>query len=116
VDLVHGHSSHHVKGMEVYREHLILYGCGDLINDYEGIGDPGPWRSSLALLYFPRIERATGRLLRLAMVPVHRWRLQLQRAGEADANWLMDMLNREGREQGARFERSFEDQICWICP
>ena len=116
VDLVHGHSSHHVKGMEVYREHLILYGCGDLINDYEGIADPGPWRSNLALLYFPRIERATGHLQRLAMVPVHRSRLQLQRAGEVDAHWLLDLLNREGREQGARFERSSDDQISWICP
>ncbi len=36
-DIVHGHSSHHVKGIEVYRQKLLLYGCGDFINDYEGI-------------------------------------------------------------------------------
>ena len=114
VDLVHGHSSHHVKGIEVYRDHLILYGCGDLINDYEGIGDPGPWRSSLALLYFLRIEHTTGRLLHLGMAPVQRWRLRLQRAAEADANWLLEVLNREGREQGTRFERSSEGQIAWV--
>ncbi len=114
VDLVHGHSSHHAKGLEVYRDRLILYGCGDLINDYEGIGDPGPWRSGLALLYFPRIERATGRLLSLGMTPVQRWRLRLQRAAEADCAWLLDMLNREGREQAARFERTSDSQIAWI--
>jgi poly-gamma-glutamate synthesis protein (capsule biosynthesis protein) len=34
VDLVHGHSSHHPKGMEVHGGRLILYGCGDFINDY----------------------------------------------------------------------------------
>ena len=34
IDLVHGHSSHHPRGLEVYRERLILYGCGDFINDY----------------------------------------------------------------------------------
>jgi len=33
VDLVHGHSSHHPKAIEVYRGKLIRYGCGDLIND-----------------------------------------------------------------------------------
>ena len=37
VDVIHGHSSHHVKGIEVYRDRLILYGAGDLINDYEGL-------------------------------------------------------------------------------
>jgi poly-gamma-glutamate capsule biosynthesis protein CapA/YwtB (metallophosphatase superfamily) len=37
VDIVHGHSSHHPRPIEVYRNRLILYGCGDFINDYEGI-------------------------------------------------------------------------------
>ena len=37
MDVIHGHSSHHAKGIEVYRNKLVLYGCGDLINDYEGI-------------------------------------------------------------------------------
>lgn len=32
VDVVHGHSSHHTKGAEVYRGRLVLYGCGDLIS------------------------------------------------------------------------------------
>ncbi len=38
IDLIHGHSSHHVKAFEVYKGKLILYGCGDFLNDYEGIG------------------------------------------------------------------------------
>jgi len=37
VDVVHGHSSHHAKGFEVYAGKLIIYGAGDLISDYEGI-------------------------------------------------------------------------------
>ena len=37
VSVVHGHSSHHPKAIEVYRDRLILYGCGDFLNDYEGI-------------------------------------------------------------------------------
>lgn len=30
-DIVHGHSSHHMKGCELYRGKLVAYGCGDLI-------------------------------------------------------------------------------------
>jgi poly-gamma-glutamate capsule biosynthesis protein CapA/YwtB (metallophosphatase superfamily) len=37
VDIVHGHSSHHPRPIEIYRGRLILYGCGDFIDDYEGI-------------------------------------------------------------------------------
>jgi poly-gamma-glutamate capsule biosynthesis protein CapA/YwtB (metallophosphatase superfamily) len=37
VDVIHGHSSHDLRPVEVYRGRLILYGCGDCIDDYEGI-------------------------------------------------------------------------------
>lgn len=33
VSVIHGHSSHHPKAIEVYRDRLILYGCGDFLND-----------------------------------------------------------------------------------
>ena len=41
VPVVHGHSSHHPKAIEVYEGRLILYGCGDFLNDYEGIAGYG---------------------------------------------------------------------------
>jgi len=28
VDIIHGHSSHHVKGIEIYKDKPIIYGCG----------------------------------------------------------------------------------------
>lgn len=34
VDIVHGHSSHHVQGVEKYHGKLIIYGCGDFVDDY----------------------------------------------------------------------------------
>ena len=49
-DVVHGHSSHHPKGIEIYRRKLILYGCGDFINDYEGISGNEEYRGDLALM------------------------------------------------------------------
>lgn len=37
VDMIHGHSSHHPMGIEVHQGRPVLYGCGDFLNDYEGI-------------------------------------------------------------------------------
>ncbi len=53
-DVVHGHSSHHPKAIEVYRDRLILYGCGDFLNDYEGISGYEEFRGDLSLMYLPR--------------------------------------------------------------
>src|SRR5262249_61818635 len=36
VDVIHGHSSHHPRPIEVYRGRLVLYGCGDAIHDSRG--------------------------------------------------------------------------------
>jgi poly-gamma-glutamate capsule biosynthesis protein CapA/YwtB (metallophosphatase superfamily) len=94
VDLVCGHSSHHPRPIEVYRGRLILYGCGDFINDYEGIAGYESFRGDLVLMYFPRIEWATGRLIDLQMTPLQTKRFRLQRAARADAAWLRDTLNR----------------------
>lgn len=36
-NVIFAHSSHHPKRIEIYRNSVIMYGCGDLMNDYEGI-------------------------------------------------------------------------------
>jgi len=100
VDIVHGHSSHHVKGIEVYHGRLILYGCGDLITDYEGLPGRQAYRFSLSLMYFPQVDSATGRLSRLRIQPTVLRRLQLHRPAEENVAWLMKVLNREGRRFG----------------
>jgi poly-gamma-glutamate synthesis protein (capsule biosynthesis protein) len=104
VDIVHGHSSHHVKGIEVYRERLILYGCGDFINDYEGIRGYEKFRGDLALMYFARIDPATGKLAGLEMTPTRVRRFQTNRAPREDALWLADILKREGKALGTSVE------------
>jgi len=103
VDLVHGHSSHHAKGIEVYRGKLILYGCGDFLNDYEGIHGHQQYRADLALMYFPALDCSTGRLLRLTLVPLHVCRFRLEPASAEDAHRLLGVLNREGRELDTAF-------------
>ncbi|PMR71394.1 CapA family protein [Halomonas heilongjiangensis] len=100
VDLVWGHSSHHPLGIEVHRGKLILYGCGDLINDYEGISGHEGFRSDLVLLYSPTLGLAGGRLARLVLVPMRLRHFRLNRATPDEAQWLCRMLNREGRRFG----------------
>lgn len=95
VDLVHGHSSHHVKGIEVHQGRLILYGCGDLLDDYEGIGGYEAYRGDLGLMYFPTLHPDDGRLSVLEMVPTHVRRMRVERATGDDRQWLYETLKRE---------------------
>ena len=104
IDVVHGHSSHHVKGIEVYKGRPILYGCGDFLNDYEGIGGYGQFREDLAVMYFVGMEISSGRLVDLRMTPMQIERFSLNRASKEDALWLKDVFNREGSPFGTRVE------------
>lgn len=98
VDVVHGHSAHHPRAFEVHGGRLILYGCGDLLNDYEGIGDTTPYRADLVLLYRPTL--IDGRLHELALDPFVIRRLQLQSCSRPDREWLAGMLDRQAQRFG----------------
>jgi len=100
VDVVYGHSSHHVKGIEVYRDKPILYGCGDFLNDYEGIGGHEQFHGDLALMYFPTLHE--GRLTRLVMTATQTRHFRANGAPDAGVRWLMETLNREGHQFGTR--------------
>lgn len=99
VDVVHGHSSHHPRPIELYRERLILHGCGDFITDYEGIAGYEEFRDDLVLAYFVTLD-PTGRTVRLAMSPFRLRRFQLTAPSEADVAWLAETLDRHSRAFG----------------
>ena len=99
VDLVFGHSSHHPKGIEVYRNKLILYGCGDLINDYEGISGHEAFRSDLRVLYFP-VVGDRGDLDRLEMAVLKSRGFALHRPEAEDVAWMGDCLTKASRAFG----------------
>ncbi|MFP3883040.1 MAG: CapA family protein [Actinomycetota bacterium] len=96
VDLVHGHSSHHPLGFEVYRGRLILYGCGDLITDYEGIQGHEEFRPELGAWYLVDIE-ARGGLQGLSLLPTRMHRFRLETPGREEMAWLAQLLERESR-------------------
>ena len=93
-DVVHGHSSHHPRGVEIYRDRTIFYGCGDLINDYEGISGHDAYRSELVLVHLLSL-RPDGGFAGLEMLPYRLRHFRLNRAGDADRQWLAEVLNRE---------------------
>lgn len=104
IDVVHGHSSHHPKAIEVHGGRLILYGCGDFLNDYEGIGGYEEFRADLTLMYFPTFDAAAGRLVRLEMRPLQIRNFRLNRPAQLDLVWLRDTLDRECHRFGHKIE------------
>lgn len=111
IDLVYGHSSHHAKSIEVYRGRLILYGCGDFLNDYEGIGGYEGFRDDLGLMYFADFNPLTGRLVRLKMRPTKIKNFRVNLASGEDACWLADVLDREGKSFGTRVKKGRDNVL-----
>ncbi|PRW58531.1 poly-gamma-glutamate biosynthesis [Chlorella sorokiniana] len=108
VDVVHGHSSHHAKGAEVYKGRLLLYGCGDLISDYEGIMNyeieshypPEMYRDDVGVLWYADVSTADGRLRQLTMTPTRLKHLSLHHPEPADWQYISRTLDRECRKLG----------------
>lgn len=102
VDIVFGHSSHHPRAVVVRSGRLVLYGAGDLVNDYEGIGGKDGFRPELVLGYVADIRRDTGALVALEMLPYRLHRFRLERADEEGRGWLARRMDHEARLFGGR--------------
>ena len=103
VDLIYGHSSHHVRGIEVYNNKLILYGAGDLINDYEGFSNPGEEKySSFGGIFLADFSPRTHELVDLHIVPMFMNRLQLCRWTENSKQYNPNHCRMEAKHHGAQ--------------
>jgi poly-gamma-glutamate synthesis protein (capsule biosynthesis protein) len=51
-------------------------------------------------MYFPVVRAADGTLAGLDMVPLQIRSMRLHRASPADASWVADTFNREGKRFG----------------
>jgi poly-gamma-glutamate synthesis protein (capsule biosynthesis protein) len=96
-DVVHGHSCHHPLPIEIYRDRLILYGCGDFIDDYEGIPGSREYGQHLRVMYFPTLRRGSGELADMRIVPMRPDRMRLRHASESDSRWLQGFF--DGQQQ-----------------
>jgi poly-gamma-glutamate capsule biosynthesis protein CapA/YwtB (metallophosphatase superfamily) len=97
----------------VYKEKLIIYGAGDLINDYEGITGYEQYRGDLSLMYFAEIDTSTRNLRSLKLIPVKMHRFRLTRVSANEAGWLHEMLGSEYRKMGTAL-RMDRDNSLWL--
>jgi poly-gamma-glutamate capsule biosynthesis protein CapA/YwtB (metallophosphatase superfamily) len=97
--------AHRPPGLCHYRGKLILYGCGDLVTDYEGIAGHEAWRGDLGAMYFATLDRASGGGS-LRLLPMQMKRLRLARAARRDTHWLNETLNRVSARFGSRFDEA----------
>jgi poly-gamma-glutamate capsule biosynthesis protein CapA/YwtB (metallophosphatase superfamily) len=111
IAIVHGHSSHHVKAIEVFKGRLILYGCGDFLTDYEGISGYETFRGDLALMYLVELDSDNGELIAARLVPMQMRRFRLERASAADARWLCDLLNKLGAKFDTRVKLQNDNSL-----
>jgi poly-gamma-glutamate capsule biosynthesis protein CapA/YwtB (metallophosphatase superfamily) len=103
VDIVHGHSSHHPMAIELWSGKPIFYGCGDFINDYEGISGHEEYRPDLVLAY--RVALASdGNCSAVELLPYRIAKFRLNHATREEAEWLAQRMDRECRRFGGRVE------------
>ncbi len=111
VDIIHGHSSHHVKGIEVYKDKPIIYGCGDFIDDYEGISGYETFRSDLGLMYFVRMGLSSRKLIEFRMVPTQVKKFRVNQASLDDSLWLKKTINRQCKQFGAKVDLKTDSKL-----
>ncbi len=111
--IVYGHSSHHPKGIELFQNRLILYGCGDFLNDYEGIHGYEEFRGDLSLMYFADVDAVSGTLISLEMMPLQMRRFRLVHPSDADIVWLQQTLDRQCRRVGSSVIRGDRENL-WL--
>ncbi|GAB1191386.1 hypothetical protein APSETT444_000558 [Aspergillus pseudonomiae] len=103
VDIVHGHSAHHLQGVEAYRGRWILYGCGDFVDDYALDAE---FRNDLGALWRVLVEedgRGGGLSLgRLEVVPTRCRLFEVEVLGvdDEDHGWVRRKLGELSREFG----------------
>jgi len=115
VDIIHGHSSHHVQGVEVYKGKLIVYGCGDFVDDYAVDKDfrndlSAAWRISVgeggdgSHVNRPRLQ-----VKKLEVFPnrIQRFQAHLLEIEDKDHKWIEAKF----RELCARFDTRVEPEL-----
>eukprot|EP00571_Detonula_confervacea_P016399 CAMPEP_0172303692 /NCGR_PEP_ID=MMETSP1058-20130122/5203_1 /TAXON_ID=83371 /ORGANISM="Detonula confervacea, Strain CCMP 353" /LENGTH=494 /DNA_ID=CAMNT_0013014625 /DNA_START=1017 /DNA_END=2501 /DNA_ORIENTATION=- len=113
-DLIHGHSSHHIRGLELHNGKLIIYGAGDLINDYEGFSNPGDEAYvTLGALFLVDLCPTTGHLKRLQLLPTFMNRLRLTLWHEKNNPYRWDPPSKS--MQLPACQDSFDEAATYFC-
>ncbi|SFR86199.1 poly-gamma-glutamate synthesis protein (capsule biosynthesis protein) [Halomicrobium zhouii] len=104
VDVVHGHSAHVFEAVEARDDGLLLYDCGDFVDDYRVDEELRNDRSFLFELTVD--DRATP--VRLRLVPVEIRGCQVHLATGDAARWCRETMHERSRGYDTEFEREGE--------
>ncbi|CAF0739001.1 unnamed protein product [Adineta steineri] len=98
VDLIHGHSSHHIQGVEIVKRQnqtygLIIFGCGDFLDDY---AIDKQYRNDLSALFRLNLSISSSNLDNkksihlhsLSIFPVRCSNFQVNRLEKEDTDWI----------------------------
>lgn len=94
MDIVHGHSSHHVQGVEKYKGKIIIYGCGDFVDDY-ALNEE--YRNDLGAVWRVCVKEGHGGVVldRLEIFPtrIDRFRAMLLDFEDGDHRWVREKVS-----------------------
>ena len=116
IDIIHGHSSHHVQGIEQYKGKLIIYGCGDFVDDYALVRE---YRNDLSAIWQVTVEETLDdagkeqlRLSKLRIYPtkIERFAVRLLENREADFQWVNDKVAKLSAELGTTVNLAASDE------
>lgn len=99
VHLIHGHSSHWPMEVEEFENSLILYGCGDVLNDYEGRPDFIERRSELGTIFAVDYSSKDLDLIHWQHLPIRRKGFCLKLASAEDAKYIDARLGQRSADK-----------------
>lgn len=103
VHLFHGHSPHVFQGVEVFENKTILYGLGDLVDDYAI--KPG-FRNDLGLIAQVTLDTVSGKTTQLKLYPTKDHPLKVTQATGNDYNWAANNLIQRSQSLGTSLKNS----------
>ncbi|KAJ3295228.1 hypothetical protein HK104_002889 [Borealophlyctis nickersoniae] len=94
VDVIHGHSAHHIQGVEIYKGKPILYSCGDFLDDY---AIDAQYRNNLSFAFFLHLIRDKAsrevRVSHLDLIPIRINHMKVEYCEEPESRkWLFDKM------------------------
>jgi poly-gamma-glutamate capsule biosynthesis protein CapA/YwtB (metallophosphatase superfamily) len=93
-DIYWGHSNHMPQGIEIYKNKLIMYDCGDFIDDY---AIDAVYRNDLSFIFLLNIDQSSKRLNYIELVPTKIWEFKanmLTSSSSAASLVINRMVNR----------------------
>ncbi|KIW02604.1 uncharacterized protein PV09_06053 [Verruconis gallopava] len=112
VDIIHGHSSHHIQGVELYKGKLIIYGCGDFVDDYALNATYRNDRSAVWTVLVEPSEQSGLRLTRLEIWPtmIEKFQAMVAYSGSEEHRWVCNKIITLSRDLGTSLGNERGDQ------